>query len=548
MNSSFLLVAALALCALVLTTGFFLVSTGSAFSAARNTGASSSAGSSSAVSAASAASVFSPRTMQVLLFTIKESLCSTAIALVIGFVAAFFAANRRFFGRRFLLSLSAVPLCIPPLLIALGFVRAYGMNGGINRLLMQITGTKKAPLTFLYSFWGIIIAQGFYNFPIIMRTVTDSWERLPQTEHDAALLLGAGRLRVFRTITLVQLMPAIASSALIVFLYCFFSFIIILIFGSVGCTTLEVEIYQAARTTLDFSYAGRLALLETGTALIFASLYAAVSSKGLSSSGIRTEENIEKRKKISGPAEIILFSLSAVLVLLFFLLPLILLVLNAFPSLKTLFSRRGFSSALKNTCLTACASAFLSTVTAFSFSYTNRRLDPDKKSRFFRIASFLPMTVSSVVLGFGITRLSGGLAKNPFLLVIAQSSLQWPFALQQISRQMDRIPQNVIDAADLLSPSRLNTLFSVVLPQCRRSILSAFAFCAAISAGDATLPLVLAIPRFETLALFTYRLSGAYRFDEACACGTVLMFLSVILFFAADTGRTGTEKGRINIS
>ncbi|MCQ2612982.1 MAG: iron ABC transporter permease [Treponemataceae bacterium] len=541
MNSSFLLVAALALCALVLTTGFFLVSAGSAFSAAHATSATSASGSSSATATQS---VFSRRTMQVLLFTIKESLCSTAIALTVGFAAAFFAANRRFAGRRFLLSLSAVPLCIPPLLIALGFVRAYGMNGGINRILMQITGTKKTPLTFLYSFWGIIIAQGFYNFPIIMRTVTDSWERLPQTEHDAALLLGAGRLRVFRTITLVQLMPAIASSALIVFLYCFFSFIIILIFGSVGCTTLEVEIYQAARTTLDFSYAGRLALLETGTALIFALLYVSVSSKGLSSSGILMEENRQKRKKISGAAEIILFSVFAVLVLLFFLLPLVLLVVNAFSSMKNLFSRNGFSSALKNTCFTAFASAFLSTVTAFAFSYSNRRLDPAKKSSFFRIASFLPMTVSSVVLGFGITRLSGGLAKSPFLLVVAQSSLQWPFALQQISRQMDRIPQNVLDAADLLSPNPLNTLFSVVLPQCRRSILSAFAFCAAISAGDATLPLVLAIPRFETLALFTYRLSGAYRFDEACACGTVLMFLSVILFFAADTERTSAKKGK----
>ena len=59
---------------------------------------------------------------------------------------------------------------------------------------------------------------------------------------------------------------------------------------------------------------------------------------------------------------------------------------------------------------------------------------------------------------------------------------------------------------------------------------SAICFCFAVSAGDTTLPLVLAIPHFDTLSLFTYRLAGAYRFNEACASGVILGIICAGIF------------------
>jgi len=160
-------------------------------------------------------------------YTIKIAAVSTVIALVFGTTAAFFTANRSFFGRRFLLVFSAVPLSVPPLLIALGFVLVFGTGGTLNRLILVLTGTAgtgaKPPLGFLYSFGGIVIVQGFYNFPLVMRLCTDVWQRLPCDEADAARLLGASEWKVFRTVTLYQLAPTIASSAMLVFLYCFYS-------------------------------------------------------------------------------------------------------------------------------------------------------------------------------------------------------------------------------------------------------------------------------------------------------------------------------------
>ena len=90
-------------------------------------------------------------------FSVFQALLSTFTALLIGLPAAFFCGRRKFFLKNFLLSLSSVPFCIPSLLVALGYVSFFGMNGTLNSFLMFIFGKDKPPVTFLYSFLGIII-------------------------------------------------------------------------------------------------------------------------------------------------------------------------------------------------------------------------------------------------------------------------------------------------------------------------------------------------------------------------------------------------------
>src|SRR5574344_1788987 len=135
--------------------------------------------------------------LKIIAFTFEESLASTLLSLVVGITAAFFVSKRNFWGRKLLLSTASVPLCIPALIVALGYVSTFGMAGYVNTLLMSLFSLKHPPLTFLYSFWGIVIAQGFYNFPLIMATVGDTWSTLPPEQAENARLLGATEFRVF---------------------------------------------------------------------------------------------------------------------------------------------------------------------------------------------------------------------------------------------------------------------------------------------------------------------------------------------------------------
>lgn len=473
-------------------------------------------------------------------FTVAQSLCSTAVALLVGMAASFFTARRDFFGRRLLLSLSSVPLCVPTLLVALGFVSFFGMSGTLNTILKNLLGTDKPPVTFLYSFVGIVVAQGFYNFPLVMVTINDAWTRIPGGQAEAARLLGAGEARVFRTVTVFQLMPAVVSSCTLVFLYCFFSFLIILLFGGVGCTTLEVEIYKSARATLDFAETARLAAAETAIAGLFVSLYAVLERKSAKSRGVAFHQRNAGRR-IGGGCERIFFFLVIALILLFFIAPILSILYNAVSSPKSALtaatlvravSMRGFAQSLVTTVLVALATSILCVIVAFFYSAFLRSFDASGRITALRILPMIPMALSSVVTGVLITMaVRRGTVAH---LIAAQVLLTWPLAFRQIHAALSKIHQETVDAARILGRKKSDLLLRIYLPQSWRGILSAAGFCFAASAGDTTLPLVLALPKFTTLSLFTYRLAGAYRFHEACASGLILGALCMGVFALAN--------------
>lgn len=483
------------------------------------------------------------RLFSALRFTVLQAFLSALLAVGVGLPAAFLTARRNFPGRRLLLSFSGVPLCVPPVVIALSFVLFYGRNGVINAFLMQVFSLKTPPLRFLYSLGGVVLAHGLYNFPVVLRTVSHAWERLPADREEAALLLGASPLRVFRTIVLPSLTGPVLSAALLVFLYCFFSFIVVLLFGKVGGTTLEVELYQAARNSLNLRGAALIALVETLCAAGFVFLYSYIQKHFIHNRGLNL---VRPRLPLKKAREVIPGAAYLLMVLLFFAGPLLMIAVRSFsvssggqyassvrPGFAgwiALFSSSSFLPALLSTVSVAFCTAVLSTGAALAFALFEER--KKKPSVILRAMPFLPLAVSSVVLGFGWTVLIP--QGSVWVLVVAQAAISWPFSWTQIRAALDRIPPVLPEAASLLSRRPADVPFRVLIPLARRGILSGAAFAFAISAGDATLPLVLSIPGFENLALLLYRLSGSYRFTEASACAVVLAFLTGLVFFLQE--------------
>ena len=477
-------------------------------------------------------------------FTVMQAFLSATGASGIGLCAAFFCARRKFFGRKLLLSLSAIPLSVPPVVIALAFILFFGKNGFVNKLLAAVSAGQLSLGTFLYSTGGIVLVHTFYNFPITMRTVSAAWEQLPEETEQVALLLGASPLRIFRTVIFPALKAPLCASFVIIFLYCFFSFVIILLLGGLGVTTLEVELYQTIRRDIHASTAARIALLETGIATAAVGLYAYLRS--------RTPDHVERtqyartRLNIGGAAESVFFAVLICIICFCLLLPLGSLVWYSLSSPKApltitveawrqLLQRSHFWLAVWNTVQTGIGTAVFSVTAALFFAYI-----AFQSNRTWRQSvPLFPFAVSSVVLGVGWLKLDA--APPMLLLVIVQSSLAWPFAWIQIETGLAKIPRSVIDAARLLSASRVDAFFRVFLPLCKTGIVSALCCVFAISAGDASLPLLLHIPNFENLALMLFRFAGSYRFTESAGIAVILALLTGLLFFIQDSVR---ERGQ----
>ena len=452
-------------------------------------------------------------------YTLEIALFSTLIAAAVGVPMAYFTARRRFFGRSLLLSMSAVSLCVPSLIVALGYVSFWGINGSVNRLL----GTN---FSFLYTTAGIVIAQGFYNVPFVTGIVSDAWERLPREQENAARLLGAGEARILRTVTLRQLSGAIGAACIPVFLFCYFSFMIVLLFSPVGKSTLEVEIYHSIRTTLDVAAGAKLAALETLTAFGLVFVYGFVARRSqTASSGV---DYVAGERRGLGASSGIFFPL-LFLILIFLICPLFSVFVSGAGEFGKLFKSSSFWKSVLHSLETGLATGFLCTLLGFAYSVAVK-LGRKQGSVILQTLPLLPMAISSVVISWGATMLFH--QGTPALLVALQTALYWPIAYRQIQNGINRITYETDAAARLLSRGWFDDVLRIYLPACLPVLISAFAYCFAISLGDATMPLVLSIRNFDTLALYTYKLAGAYRFGQACACGGIVAAISMIIFLA----------------
>ncbi|MBR1638398.1 MAG: iron ABC transporter permease [Treponema sp.] len=456
------------------------------------------------------------RILSIYLFTLKVAAMSLAVAALVGLPMAFFTSRRNFFGRRFILSLSAVPLCLPSLVIALGYVSFFGVNGSFNRFF-------HTHFSFLYSFTGIVLAQGFYNFPFITGVLTDAWASLPQEQKNAARMLGAGEARVFFTVTIRQLAGALAAACMPVFLFCFFSFMLVMLFSPPGISTMEVEIYHSLRTTLNLAEGAKLAVLETLTTMTIMFLYLQVTKKShISSSDI---DFASYRKNLSLKEMPFLFIL-LILIALFFLFPFISIFLSGAAKFSEVFSSPTFWRAAKNSLLLGLSTGFCCTLLGFIYSLAVK-VSGRQGSALLQTIPMLPMAVSSVVISWLAAVLfhKGSLP----LLIFLQTFMYWPLAYRQIQSGINQISPQTVAAARLISRNPLDAVLRLYLPSCLPVLLSAFAFTFATSLGDATMPLILSIRNFDTLALYTYKLAGAYKFAQASACGALIALISMIV-------------------
>ena len=476
------------------------------------------------------------------LYTLEIALGSTIIALLIGFPTAFFTSKRKFPLKKILLSTKVIPLCVPSLIIALVYVCFFGINGTLNNFLQKLFNLKNPPVKFLYTTAGIMIAQGFYNFPLITGIIHDAWCNLPSTQGNAARLLGASEKRVFFTITLKQLSGAIGAACIPVFLFSFFSFMIAMLFSPSGKSTLEVDLYYAVRSTLDIKKGTLIAIIETTIALITVFIYSHISKKSQTTSdGINFSH--QSATKFKSKSEVLIFLSLIFVILLFFFFPFFSIISSSVKEFSKVIFSKSFFTAIKNSIFVGFFTATFSTILGFSYSLVIKFLKKQGSS-IAQTIPLIPMAISSIVIGW----ISNLIFKrgSVLMLVILQCMLFWPIAYRQIQNGINMITKDTDNAAKLLSKNKFDSIIRIYLPSCKKVLKTSFGFCFAASLGDATLPLVLSIPRFNSLALYTYQLASAYRFDQACACGLILTVFCIFASF--DFSFLHTKKNTVPTS
>tara|TARA_Y100000310_G_C20701325_1_gene830220 strand:- start:3718 stop:5334 length:1617 start_codon:yes stop_codon:yes gene_type:complete len=469
----------------------------------------------------------------------SQAVISTLFAVLVGLPMAYVLARRDFPGKKVVKSLSLIPFVFPSILVVISFVIIFGNNGWINLFLKDFLGFEEH-IQFLYGFSGIILAHTFYNFPIVMRFVSNAWENTDKTMKETAKTLGANKFQVFLNVTLPQLIPSLAASASLVFIYTFMSFAIVLTLGGLQFSTFEVEIYRQITRNFNFEVGALLAFFQFLILSIVGYGYIYFSKKY----AIKSSLNTEKPEKLNFNSLKGFFESLIILAgIIFIVLPLISLVFFAFFDQKLgEFSLKAFEkiifpsnvSLLGTTPLLSIVYslilAFVSSIVATFFGL----IASLKQTRVRFSEVFLSASVAVSVITLGLGYWLGFGTGQLWIIAIGHAIFAFPFAFRIINNALSRIDSESLDAAKTLGANELQVFRFVQFPRIKNSLLVSLALSFAVSLGELGLVLLLYDGIYATMPVYIYRLLTTFDLFAAAAMGVVLISISFLSFYAIE--------------
>lgn len=208
--------------------------------------------------------------------TIVIALGSTAGCLVLGFVFSLVIAFVPFPGAKFCGRLIDTFIALPTFLVTLAFTFIYGSAGLLNEGLMHWMRLDLPPIDFLYSQWGVILAETTVYTPFVMRPLLATFSQIDQAQIEVASSLGAKPWRIVRQVILPAAMPALIAGGSLCLLLTVNEFGIVLFIGAKGVITLPVLVYAKAIQEFDYTTACVIAVVNVVLSLGLYSLYRAV--------------------------------------------------------------------------------------------------------------------------------------------------------------------------------------------------------------------------------------------------------------------------------
>ena len=202
--------------------------------------------------------------------TLKATLISQALILLIGTPAAYLIASRAFRGRALAITLVELPLVLPPAVAGIALLAAFGRLGLLG-------GTFEAlGISISFTAAAVVLAVTYVASPFYVRQAIASFEGLDQSLLDASRTLGAGPARTFLRIAIPLASRGLAAGAALSFARGIGEFGATIMFaGSLQGVTQTVSLAIYAQFDLNFDVAlalGGLLILVSALVLFLVKL------------------------------------------------------------------------------------------------------------------------------------------------------------------------------------------------------------------------------------------------------------------------------------
>lgn len=432
------------------------------------------------------------------------SACVTALALAGGIGLALLVERTRFAARTVLLAGIAAPIAIPDFVTALGWTRAYGPGGLLDRAVgFELPG--------LYGPVGIVLVLTAGAVPLAFlllvagmraRGEADMWR--------AARISGASPVTAFRTVSLPLLLPVATAAGGLVFAMTMNAFGTPAVLGRpAGFLTMTTRIYQdLAFSSSDLAFERMVGLSMLLVGLVVIGL--AVADRGVPPAadvGASTGQ-LGPRP----PAPLVPLVAAWAFVALTVLVPLVALLLQALtraaglPPLPEHLTLDNFARAVDsrtlpavgNSLLLAGAAALvcvcLALLAAVGPRAGGRRLAHAAIGTGFAVPG--SVLAIAVLLAFG-----GALRDSLALIGVAYVAKLWALADRPIGASMDRLSASALVAARVHGADWRTAMRTIAVPLLAPVLLATGVLVFVIALSEVTISILLYGPGSATLAV-----------------------------------------------
>lgn len=181
--------------------------------------------------------------LQSLWLSIKLGISVAILSTLLGLATAVAMVRFVIYGKGLIRALALSPLIVPVI------VTAIALFDIMTRL--DLVG----------SFWGLLLSHTVLALPFPVFILENALKSVDPNLEDAAVSLGASRLKAFYKVTVPQILPAIFGAALFAFLASWDEVVIVLFVGGALLQTLPVQMFQFLTTEVRPTIASASTLL-----------------------------------------------------------------------------------------------------------------------------------------------------------------------------------------------------------------------------------------------------------------------------------------------
>lgn len=200
-------------------------------------------------------------------------------AMVLGLALAVIC-NRKFRGKKLVVSMNLVPYAIPLIIVASCWRFVYNSDFGVLNVLLKKLGLIEKSISFLgfdLALGSVIVARIWRAMPFAFMNYYSALTTIPGELYEAAAIDGASPTQMFFHITLPNLRSTTSSTLLVLTVWTFMVFDII--FGMTGggpvsaTKTLPMRIYQEMFSMKNLGTASAWSLIAIAVLVVITIIY-----------------------------------------------------------------------------------------------------------------------------------------------------------------------------------------------------------------------------------------------------------------------------------